>query len=529
MGTTNETSAPGSASSEQENELPCAAIILAAGKSTRMRSKTPKPLHPICGLPLTGHVIRACREAGVGRIIVVVRHEAEAVKAGLGDSVEYVMQSDEPGTGSAVRAAQSLLGDWPGTILVLLGDVPLLPGSALTRLRQHHESGGAALTLLTAITDDPTGYGRVVREPLGDPAGRVVRIVEEKDCTPEQRAIKEWNPSVYAFQSAALWNALGNLRPNNAQGEYYLTDTIEILNGQAGRVEAIATEDADDVRGINDRVQLEECRHILNDRLLKTLMLSGVTVIDPSSVYVDVDVQIGQDTTIAPNTHLRRGTQIGEDCAIGPNAIIASSRIGSGVTVLASQVVESVLEDGVRVGPFANLRAKTHLGPKVKIGDFVETKNAVFHAGAQASHLSYIGDAEIGAKTNLGAGTITCNYDGYRKHRTVVGANAFIGTHSTLVAPVTIGDGAFIAAASPITEDVPRRRARYRPRPSHDQRRMGGSLSRNPPGGKGGRCRAVRRDRERRSQIIEGYNFYEIWCRRQEKPRPNQNLLLILP
>ena len=436
---------------EIKDTPPGAAIILAAGKSTRMRSKMPKMLHPLCGLPMTAHVIRACRMAGIQRIVVVVGHEAEAVKAGLGSEVEYVLQVQQKGTGDAVRAAQPLLGDWPGAILVLAGDVPLLPGAALSRLLKHHQETGAAATLLTAFMDDPTGYGRVVRNE----AGKVRRIVEHRDASESERALKEWNPSLYAFDSAALWSSLADIQPVNAQGEFYLTDTIGLLSNRGALLEAVAAEDARDVLGVNNRAELAGCATILRHRLLNDLMLSGVSITDPASTYIDVGVTIGQDTIVEPNTYLLRGTSIGEDCILGPLTRIENSRIGNGVRIVASQVVDSELEDGVKVGPFANLRPGTHLGKRVKIGDFVEVKNAIFHEGAQASHLSYIGDAEIGAGTNIGAGAITCNYDGYRKHRTLIGKRAFIGSNSTLVAPVTIGDGAFIAAASSITEDVP--------------------------------------------------------------------------
>ncbi len=432
-------------------QTPRAAIILAAGKSTRMRSKLPKPLHPICGLPMTAHVVRACRAAGVERVIVVIGHEAEAVRAGLGGDLEYALQATQRGTGDAVRAARPLLEDWQGTILVLAGDVPLLPAETLRRLVGHHQGTGAAATLLTAFLDDPTGYGRVVR----DAAGRVARIVEERDATDAERALHEWNPSIYAFDAAALWAALADITPNNAQGEFYLTDTIGALVGQGARVEAVPADDPRDVLGVNTRVELAAAAAILRERILVNLMFSGVTVTDPATTYVDIDVEVGQDTILEPNTFLLRGTRVGEDCVLGPFTRIEAGTLGNGVRVLASQVAESVLEDGVRVGPFANLRPGSHLGPKVKIGDFVEIKNARLGAGVSASHLSYIGDAEIGEGANIGAGAITCNYDGVHKHRTVVGKRAFIGSNATLIAPVTVGDGAYVAAASPIAQDVP--------------------------------------------------------------------------
>ena len=430
---------------------PVAAVILAAGKSTRMRSKLPKPLHPICGLPMTGHVIRACRLAGVERIVVVIGHEAEAVRAGLGEGIEYALQETPKGTGDAVRSAQSLLADWPGTIVVLAGDVPLLPAETLQHLIAHHHTTEAATTLITAFLDDPTGYGRIVR----DEAGKVARIVEHRDATEAERAIKEWSTSLYAFQSSALWNSLAKVRPANIQGEFYLTDTISILKAQGSIVESVPANRSQDVFGVNNRVELAAVATELRARLLKDLMLSGVTVTDPATTYVDTDVAVGQDTVIEPNTFLLNGTRIGEDCVIGPWTRIERSTLGNGVKVLAAQVVDSVLEDEVKVGPFANLRAGTHLGSRVKIGDFVETKNAIFGEKAQASHLAYIGDAEVGAGTNIGAGAITCNYNGYTKSRTVIGKNAFIGSNTTLIAPIEIGEGAIVAAGSSVTQDVP--------------------------------------------------------------------------
>ena len=432
-------------------ETPAAAIILAAGKSTRMRSKLPKPLHPVCGLPLTAHVICACRSAGISRIGVVVGHEANAVKAGLGDGVEYALQETPRGTGDAVSAAQALLGDWTGTIVVLVGDMPLLPVESLQVLLQSHRDSGAAATLLTALSEDATGYGRIVRGANGG----VLRIVEEKDATPKERALREWNPSIYAFRGPELWSALADVRPDNAQGEFYLTDTVGILVARGKRVEAVPAADPRFVLGVNNRVELAHVAALMRTRINESLMLSGVSLTDPATTYIDADVEIGQDTVIEPNTYLLGGTRIGEDCRIGPGARIERSRIGNNVKISLSQVTESVLEDGVRVGPFAHLRPKTHLGPNVKIGDFVEVKNATLGRGAQASHLSYIGDADIGAGTNIGAGAITCNYDGHKKYRTVVGENAFIGSNTTLIAPITIGDGAFIAAGSPVPEDVP--------------------------------------------------------------------------
>lgn len=436
--------------SHETSALPVAAIILAAGKSTRMKSKTPKPLHHVCGIPMTQHIIGACREAGVARIVVVVGHEAERVKKGLGDEVEYALQSNPKGTGDAVRSAESLLKDWQGSILVLAGDVPLLPAENLRSLIAHHQATDAAMTLMTMEMKNPFGYGRIAR----DEAGRVLRIVEQKDANTQEQALTECNPSLYAFKGSALWDSLTKITPKNAQGEYYFTDTLQILNEQSAKIEALTGVDPQNVLGVNSRVELAEVTTILRQRILYRLMLSGVTLIDPASTYIEANVQIGQDTVIEPNVYLFGDTVIGEDCVIGSLSRIQSSQIGDRVKIYASQVDQSVLEDDVKVGPFANLRPKTHLCQYVKIGDFVEVKNAKFGVKAQASHLSYIGDAEIGAGTNIGGGTITCNFDGFDKHKTVIGENCFIGSNSTLIAPITIGNEALVAAGSAVAQSV---------------------------------------------------------------------------
>jgi bifunctional UDP-N-acetylglucosamine pyrophosphorylase/glucosamine-1-phosphate N-acetyltransferase len=343
------------------------------------------------------------------------------------------------------------VSDFNGDVLVLAGDVPLLTAATLSRLLETHRSAGAAATLLTAMLDDPTGYGRIVRNV----DGTVARIVEHRDATVEERAIKEWNPSIYCFQASALRSALEQIRPNNVQGELYLTDAIGILASQGKRIEAVAMEDHREALGVNNRVDLAEVAGILRERILNDLMVSGVSIVDPATTYVDVDVQIGADTVIQPTTMIRGRTSIGEGCEIGPYSIIVNSLIGDKTRILASQVLESSIANGVTVGPWSNIRPGCRLADGVKIGDFVELKNAALGEKVSASHLSYIGDAEVGEKSNIGAGVVTCNYDGFRKHRTVIGKNAFIGTHTTLIAPVTVGDGAFIAAGSPINQDVP--------------------------------------------------------------------------
>jgi bifunctional UDP-N-acetylglucosamine pyrophosphorylase / glucosamine-1-phosphate N-acetyltransferase len=432
-------------------ESGCAAVILAAGKSTRMKSRVPKPLHPVCGLPLTAHVSEACKAAGVTRTVVVVGFEADAVKEGLGTGYEFALQADQRGSGDAAKAAEEALRGFDGPVLVLAGDVPLLRAETVRTLLRHHRETGAAATLLTSFLDDPTGYGRIVRAENGT----VARIVEHKDATPHERSIREWNPSIYCFDGRTLFPALHDIRPDNVQGEYYLTDVIGLLAAQGLRVEAVPVHDAEEVLGVNTRVELAEVGRILRQRILHELMISGVTITDPQSTYIDVGVKVGQDSVVEPQTFLYRGTEIGTGCTIGPFSRIAQSSIGDDTTILASQVVSCRIGSHVKIGPYANLRPGCTLADGVKIGDFVELKNATLGEKVSASHLSYIGDAEVGARVNLGAGVITCNYDGYRKSRTVIGDGAFIGTNSALVAPVTIGEGAVVAAGSTVTHDVP--------------------------------------------------------------------------
>lgn len=416
-----------------------------------MKSRLPKPLHPLCGLPLTRHVVDACAEAGVTRRIVVIGHEAELVRQGLGDDLEYAYQLEQKGSGHAVSCAMPDLEGFDGDVLVLAGDVPLLTSETIARLLEHHRATQAAATLLTAFLDDPTGYGRIVRKADGS----VARIVEHKDASSEERAIQEWNPSIYCFRADALRSALPRIQPNNVQGEYYLTDAIGILSGEGARVEAVAVADNREVLGVNTRVELALVGSILRERILRRLMLGGVTIVDPASTYVDAGVTIGADTTIEPQTYLQGRTAIGADCQVGPMTRIVDCTVGDGVQILSSNLVQSEIGDRVRIGPFAHLRGGCKIAAGAKIGDYVELKNATLGEGVSAAHLTYIGDAEIGARTNIGAGTITCNYDGVRKHRTVVGEGAFIGSHVTLIAPITVGDGAVVGAGSPLDEDVP--------------------------------------------------------------------------
>lgn len=429
-----------------------AALILAAGKSTRMKSARPKALHALLGQPLLRWAVDAAQGAGTARTVLVVGHQAALVQEAMGPELEYVLQAEQKGTGHAVQMAESLLRDWDGPLLVLPGDAPLLSDSLLEALLAHHTHSGAAATLLTAVLDDAGAYGRIVRDA---DTGRVRAIVEARDASPDQLLIREIGTSVYAFDPAALFDALAQITPQNAQGEYYLTDAVAYLATQGRIVEALVSPDADVVRGVNTRPELVELRALMQARIHHAHGLAGVTILDPLTTYIDAGVKIGLDTTIHPFTLLSGVTDIGQNCEIGPGARISDSRLGDGVSVRDSHVTASEVGDDCRIGPFANLRPGTVLGRAVKLGDFVETKNATLGDGVSAGHLSYLGDAEIGARTNIGAGTITCNYDGENKHRTVIGADAFIGTHSTLVAPVTLGEGAWTAAGSAITENIP--------------------------------------------------------------------------
>jgi len=429
-----------------------AALILAAGKSTRMKSARPKALHALLGQPLLRWAVDAAQGAGAARTVLVVGHQAALVQEAMGPELEYVLQAEQKGTGHAVQMAESLLRDWDGPLLVLPGDAPLLSDSLLEALLAHHTHSGAAATLLTAVLDDAGAYGRIVRDA---DTGRVRAIVEARDASPDQLLIREIGTSVYAFDPAALFDALAQITPQNAQGEYYLTDAVALLATQGRIVEALVSPDADVVRGVNTRPELVELRALMQARIHHAHGLAGVTILDPLTTYIDAGVKIGLDTTIHPFTLLSGVTDIGQNCEIGPGARISDSRLGDGVSVRDSHVTASEVGDDCRIGPFANLRPGTVLGRAVKLGDFVETKNATLGDGVSAGHLSYLGDAEIGARTNIGAGTITCNYDGENKHRTVIGADAFIGTHSTLVAPVTLGEGAWTAAGSAITENIP--------------------------------------------------------------------------
>ncbi|MFC4777182.1 bifunctional UDP-N-acetylglucosamine diphosphorylase/glucosamine-1-phosphate N-acetyltransferase GlmU [Paenibacillus sp. GCM10023252] len=427
------------------------AIVLAAGQGKRMKSKLYKVLHPVCGKPMVGHVTDIVKEAACERTVVIVGHGAEAVQAYLGDGAEYVLQAQQLGTGHAVRQAEQLLGQEEGTTIVVCGDTPLVTAETIEAMLELHASSGAAATVLTASFDNPTGYGRVIRGA----DGAVQRIVEQKDCSPEEAAVKEINTGTYCFDNQKLFAALAQVTSNNAQGEFYLTDVVGIFREAGEVVQGYCTSDLAEAIGVNDRVALAEAERLMRERLNRHHLLGGVTIIDPASTYIEAGVEIGSDTVLYPGTILRAGTKIGEDCVIGPQADIAGSSIGNGVTVKYSTVADSVIGDESAVGPYANLRPGSKLGRGCKIGDFVELKNATLDDGSKVSHLSYIGDAEVGKEVNIGCGAITVNYDGYNKFKTVVGDHAFVGSNVNLIAPITVGEGAYIVAGSTVTHDVP--------------------------------------------------------------------------
>lgn len=434
---------------------PAAVVVLAAGEGTRMRSSTPKVLHRIAGRTLLGHAVAAARGLDPEHLVVVVRHERDQVAAHVAEIDPGALvadQDDVPGTGRAVRCGLDVLPrDLSGTVVVTYGDVPLLETSTLAALVAAHRDAGNAVTVVTAEVDDPTGYGRVVR----DADGAVTEIVEHKDATPEQLAVREINSGIYAFDAAVLADALRRVRRDNAQGELYLTDVLGIVRGDGRRVAAHRVDDAWQTEGVNDRVQLARLGAELNRRLLERHMRAGVTVVDPATTWVDVDVELAPDVVLLPGTQLHAGTVVETGASVGPDTTLSGVRVGAGASVVRSHGSDAEIGPGAAVGPFSYLRPGTRLGADGKIGAFVETKNAVIGTGSKVPHLSYVGDAEIGEGSNIGCATVFVNYDGVAKHRTVVGDHVRIGSDTMLVAPVTIGDGAYTAAGSVITEDVP--------------------------------------------------------------------------
>lgn len=441
------------------DERPLAAVVLAAGEGTRMRSSTPKVLHPLCGRPMLLHVVDALADLPLERLVVVVGHRGEEVAAALpevaggGVPVVTVEQREQRGTGDAVAAALTAFDelDTEDDILVMAADAPLVRTATLAALARTHVEADAAATMLTAVVADPTGLGRIVRD--GD--GRVARIVEHADADTEERAITEVNTSIYCFRRNLLAPALRRLSPENAQGEYYLTDAVGVLRSAGHRVVAVTADDPGEAIMVNDRAELAEAEAELRARINRALMRSGVTMVDPAATYVDVGVTVAPEVTLLPGTMLAGATTIGAGSVIGPATSLTGVRVGEGARVAATTAIDCEIGDGCDVGPYAYLRAGTVLAPGAKVGAHVEVKNSRIGPGSKVPHLSYVGDAEVGADVNLGAGTVTANYDGRAKHRTVVGDGVRTGVHTVLVAPVEVGAGAETGAGAVVTRDVP--------------------------------------------------------------------------
>ena len=426
-------------------------VILAAGMGTRMKSKMPKVLHKVCGKPLCKWVIDASKAAGADKVCAVVGHKAKMVKETLGDVCEFALQAEQKGTGHAVMQAADVIKAAKGEVVILNGDTPLVTAEAIKNAIEYHKASGNQATVITAILDDATGYGRIVRGADGG----VLKIVEQKDASEEEKKIKEVNSGMYVFDSESLVYALDKITPNNAQGEYYLTDTLEILLGAGKKVGGYAIADNDEIRGINDRVQLNEAEKIMQKRINEMHMRNGVTMRNPESVYIEDGVEIGNDTEICQNVTIKSGTKIGSDCVIGSGSVLDKAIIHDNVDILSSVILNSEVDEGTHVGPFAYIRPNCRVGKDVKVGDFVELKNSNIDDGTKISHLTYIGDSDVGKRVNFGCGTVTCNYDGKNKYRTTIGDDCFVGCNTNFVSPINVGDGVYIAAGSTITEDIP--------------------------------------------------------------------------
>ena len=431
-----------------------AVVVLAAGEGTRMRSSKPKVMHELAGLPLLGHALATATALGAAHVVPVIRFQRDSIAEYIQTffpSATVADQDDVPGTGRAVECALSVLPeDFDGAIVVTSGDVPLLDVATLESLLEAHLDGGFAATVLTQIADDPSGYGRIIRSNDGSFLG----IIEHRDATDEQLQIAEVNAGVYVFDSKALRESLGKLSAHNAQGERYLTDVAAMLVRAGDRVQALAVSDNWLVAGINDRVQLSEVATELNRRICEAWQQAGVTILDPYTTWIDVTVSIGEDAVILPGTYLKGTTTIGANAVIGPEVDMTDTVVGEGAKVVKAHVTSSRIGENASVGPFAYLRPGTDLGADGKIGTFVETKNAVIGRGSKVPHLSYVGDAVIGEESNIGAGTIFANYDGVKKHKSVIGSHVRTGSHNTFVAPITIGDGAYTAAGTTVRKDV---------------------------------------------------------------------------
>ena len=427
-------------------------VILAAGQGTRMKSGLPKVLHPVAGRPMIQHVLRASRAARPASTVLVVGHRADLVQGQLGqEGVQFAIQSPQLGTAHALQQAEPLLAGKSGTVILLSGDVPLLKPATLQRLLDTHRSAGAAATVVTALVDRPYGYGRIVRTD-----GRLARIVEERDATPAERQIREINGGIYAFDLAPLFESLRGIASQNAQGEYYLTDLVGIYRRKKLPVETLVVDDPQEIRGINSRTELAEVSRLVRQNKNEELMAAGVTIIDPATTYIEPDVQIGADTVIHPGVIIEGRTRIGSMCEIQGHVRIADCEIGDRVRINNFCLLNGAqVAADAAIGPFAHIRPETTVGEAAKIGNFVELKKTSLGAGSKVSHLAYIGDAQVGEEVNIGAGTIVCNYDGTKKQRTVIEDGAFIGSDTQLIAPVTVGRGAYVGTGTTVREDVP--------------------------------------------------------------------------
>lgn len=427
------------------------AVVLAAGQGTRMKSKLYKVLHKVCGKAMVEHVIDQVEITGVDKIVTIVGHGAETVKETIGERSSFVLQEEQLGTGHAVLQAEDMLANQEGTTLVICGDTPLLTSETLDNLIAHHESQNAKATILSAHADNPFGYGRVIRNE----DNLVKKIVEEKDASEDEAAVQEINTGTYVFDNIFLFDALSKVNNNNAQGEYYLPDVIEILKEENHIVTAYQMEKAEEALGVNDRVALAEAATIMKKRINEKHMRNGVTLLDPDNTYIESDVIIGMDTIVEPGVTLRGKTVIGEESFIGTNSEISDSKLGNNVRVISSTIEQATMSDNSDIGPYSHLRPQAEVGEDVHIGNFVEIKNSVIGKDTKVGHLTYIGDADLGENINIGCGTVFVNYDGKHKHRSQIGDNAFIGCNVNLVAPVNIAKDTFLAAGSTITKDVP--------------------------------------------------------------------------
>jgi len=428
-----------------------AVIIMAAGKGKRMKSHLPKVLHSLAGKPILNYVVDIVNQLEIKRKILIVGHKSDKIRELIGEKIEYVEQKEQLGTAHAVLQTQKLLSGFKGDVLILSGDVPFVTVKTLNKLLRYHQANNFCCTLVSTVLKNPEGYGRIIRGKKGE----IKEIIEEVDLSTDKKELTEINGGIYCFNKEKLFQVLEKVTANNKQREYYLTDTVKILLGEGLTVGNIIVKDCSEILGINNRLDLTDASQKVYQKVLQDLMLQGVTIVDPNSIFIERGVKIAQDTIIYPFTIIEKGTKIGSNCFIGPYSHLINAKIGKGVRVWASIIESSTVKDGANIGPYAHLRPETVVEKGAKIGNFVELKKTVVGEGSKASHLTYLGDATIGKKANIGAGTITCNYDGEKKYKTIIGDGAFIGSNNSLVAPVKLGKNSYTGAGSTITEDVP--------------------------------------------------------------------------